>query len=179
MELFGHALSALLATQIMARKPGRKHREPGTGIGRSSTYCRFSFLEFFICICSLTWLETGDRTAAGGLFITCCLFQIFGNYPGPDNGRLMPGPNFTITRVTIALTFYLAWKRGFSPFEMLSTGVDDSLFERFECVSEIRIEWSNRITKLITNGLTRIKSRPKWAKRTPVLGEFKFLSKWQ
>lgn len=33
-------------------------------------------------------------------------------------------PNFAITGVLLALTFYLAWKRGFSPLEMVSRKAD-------------------------------------------------------
>jgi hypothetical protein len=38
-------------------------------------------------------------------------------------------PNFLITGAALALTFYLAWKRGFSPLEMLSSRADQALVE--------------------------------------------------
>jgi len=33
-------------------------------------------------------------------------------------------PNFVITGVLVALMFYLAWKRGYSPLEMISPHAD-------------------------------------------------------
>lgn len=33
-------------------------------------------------------------------------------------------PNFAITIVALGVTFYLAWRRGFSPFEMVSNSAD-------------------------------------------------------
>ena len=33
-------------------------------------------------------------------------------------------PNFTITATVLAVTFYLAWKRGYSPLEMVSGSAD-------------------------------------------------------
>lgn len=33
-------------------------------------------------------------------------------------------PNFAITIVAVGVTFYLAWKRGFSPLEVVSTSAD-------------------------------------------------------
>lgn len=33
-------------------------------------------------------------------------------------------PNFVITGVVLIITFYLAWKRGYSPLEMISTSAD-------------------------------------------------------
>ena len=44
-------------------------------------------------------------------------------------------PNFVVTGVVLATTFYLAWKRGFSPLEMVSANADrafvDALRRRF------------------------------------------------
>jgi hypothetical protein len=33
-------------------------------------------------------------------------------------------PNFVVTGVALAITFFLAWKRGFSPLEMISSAMD-------------------------------------------------------
>ncbi|MFQ5989578.1 MAG: metal-dependent hydrolase [Candidatus Methylomirabilales bacterium] len=38
-------------------------------------------------------------------------------------------PNFVITGVLLAITFYLAWKRGYSPLEMVSTRADRAFVE--------------------------------------------------
>jgi len=38
-------------------------------------------------------------------------------------------PNFAITIGLLALTFYLAWRRGFSPLEIISTRADRKLVE--------------------------------------------------
>ena len=38
-------------------------------------------------------------------------------------------PNFAITIVLLALTFHLAWKRGFSPLEMISVKADRRFVE--------------------------------------------------
>ena len=38
--------------------------------------------------------------------------------------QLNAWPNFAITAVLLALTFFLAWKRGFSPLEMISRKAD-------------------------------------------------------
>lgn len=44
-------------------------------------------------------------------------------------------PNFVVTGAALALTFYLAWKRGYSPLEMMSSRADKAfvrtLRERF------------------------------------------------
>ena len=44
-------------------------------------------------------------------------------------------PNFALTLAALALTFFLAWKRGYSPLEMVSTSADkafvDTLRRRF------------------------------------------------
>ena len=44
-------------------------------------------------------------------------------------------PNFLVTGGALALTFFLAWKRGFSPLEMISGRADrvlvDALRDRF------------------------------------------------
>jgi membrane-bound metal-dependent hydrolase YbcI (DUF457 family) len=40
--------------------------------------------------------------------------------------QLNAWPNFAITIVLLGLTFYLAWRRGFSPVEMISRNVDEA-----------------------------------------------------
>lgn len=38
-------------------------------------------------------------------------------------------PNFAVTGAALALTFYLAWKRGYSPLEMVSSRADKGFVE--------------------------------------------------
>ncbi len=38
-------------------------------------------------------------------------------------------PNFVITIIALVMTFYLAWKRGYSPLEMVSASVDRTFIE--------------------------------------------------
>jgi hypothetical protein len=38
-------------------------------------------------------------------------------------------PNFVITGVALVITFYLAWKRGYSPLEMFSASADKAFVE--------------------------------------------------
>ena len=40
-------------------------------------------------------------------------------------------PNFVITIILMAITFYLAWKRGFSPLEMISNRANRVFVETF------------------------------------------------
>jgi len=40
--------------------------------------------------------------------------------------QLNAWPNFLITGTALALTFYLAWRRGFSPLEIVSKRADDA-----------------------------------------------------
>jgi hypothetical protein len=41
--------------------------------------------------------------------------------------QLNAWPNFVVTAMTVTLAFYLAWKRGVSPLEMISTKANDAL----------------------------------------------------
>jgi hypothetical protein len=56
--------------------------------------------------------------------------------------RLNAWPNIAITVVLLLVTFWLAWRRGFSPFEMISTRIDAAfvrtLWRRFPHTNEIR-----------------------------------------
>jgi inner membrane protein len=51
-------------------------------------------------------------------------------------------PNVAITLLLLLITFWLAWRRGFSPLEMISRGADDSfvraLRRRFPRTSDVR-----------------------------------------
>ena len=40
--------------------------------------------------------------------------------------QLNAWPNFVVTAITVALAFYLAWKRGVSPLEMISPKANDA-----------------------------------------------------
>lgn len=41
-------------------------------------------------------------------------------------------PNFVITSVALLITFFLAWKRGYSPLEMLSTSADRAFLKTLQ-----------------------------------------------
>jgi hypothetical protein len=43
--------------------------------------------------------------------------------------QLNAWPNFVFTAMTVSLSFYLAWKHGVSPLEMISTKANDAVVD--------------------------------------------------
>lgn len=107
-------------------------------------------LTFALIVCSVVllaarqkrWMTTGLALAAFHLHLFCDLIGARGPdgeqwaipYLAPFSQRwqlvwhgqwaLNAWPNFVITIAALAAIFYLAWRRGYSPLEMISTRAD-------------------------------------------------------